>query len=375
MRSQFGRPQLQDGNPFNDTISNSIVLYASQPVQPVYIDGLEGLDLCSTESNCGQTTCVLNNGWFNGVLDDIDWRANSGASPSPTTGPTNDQNIGDSTGKYLYLESSDCFNQWANLYSPCFDLSDTKSPKFQFWFHMRGATIGILHLDIYSVKNRAWSASPIFTLIGEQSVTWRMQQIDLGGYVGDTVLLRFRGNSGQSFFGDMALDHFRLGDLPTAGFGFSQLGGGDSLTVQFTDSSKAATSTTLSFGDGTLIQTTDTTYTYANFGVYTIRQVASNFCGTDTAFQTLELYPTGISDPRSVPMRLFPNPTRSVITLSFDQPAQLKYTLTNTKGQVVKTGFVSAPRSEIDLSGLPSGIYSLETSAPLHHQVYRVVKQ
>ncbi len=82
------------------------------------------MSLCGTDMNCMTEICPLDNGWenlSNGEEDDIDWRVNTGSTPSTGTGPSSDVS---GTGNYLYLEASGgCNGLEALLVSPCIDLS------------------------------------------------------------------------------------------------------------------------------------------------------------------------------------------------------------------------------------------------------------
>jgi len=197
-----------DGNPFNDTLTATI-----QTVQGVYTvpwtEDFETFDLCPTVNNCEVTICPMSDGFFNeanGNVDDIDWRTNEGPTPTPDTGPDMDHNPGTPTGNYLYTEASGgCQSRLAQLVSPCIDLASTTNPRLNFWYHMYGADIGELHVDIYD--NGVWTNDIIPAITGDQGDNWFKATVDLSPYIGNTVKFRWRGITGaNTSASDIAID-------------------------------------------------------------------------------------------------------------------------------------------------------------------------
>ncbi len=169
-------------------------------------DDFESYALCSTSSDCGATTCTLTGGQWtnltNGVEDDIDWRLDEGGTPSSNTGPATDHVPGTATGNYLYTEASSCNGQRAVLQSPCIALDQAYT--FSFAYHMNGVDMGELHLDI--AAGGAWQEDVTPALIGDQGAAWVVRTVDLSGFTGSAVKLRFRAITGPGFTSDMALD-------------------------------------------------------------------------------------------------------------------------------------------------------------------------
>ena len=203
-----------DGFNTNDT---TVFVIAPEPggaLSLPYIQDFEAFDLCGTASNCEGEICPLTEGWINlpnGTSDDIDWRVNQGSTPTNGTGPVLDHRPGTLTGKYLYLESSGgCNEAMAALVTPCFDLGQAGLPELSFWYHMLGADIGSLHLDINIAGN--WVEDIIPPLVGQQGNNWLQRKVDLSAYVGQVVSFRFRGETGTGFNGDIALDDITLYD-------------------------------------------------------------------------------------------------------------------------------------------------------------------
>jgi subtilisin family serine protease len=173
-----------------------------------YTEDFEGETLCGT--SCG-TSCLLTGYWTNNLNDDIDWTVDSGGTPSSSTGPATDHNPGTSAGKYLYTESSStCIDSEAVLNGPCFDLSSLDSPELRFWYHMYGAAMGSLTVEISDNNCASWTE--VWTLAGNQGNSWQEAVVDLSAYGGSVIKVRFIGLTGSSFTSDMAIDDIQIVD-------------------------------------------------------------------------------------------------------------------------------------------------------------------
>ncbi|UCG15166.1 MAG: hypothetical protein JSV19_07690, partial [Phycisphaerales bacterium] len=168
---------------------------------------------CQSEGDCCPTTVSTYphvqdfeaglGDWVNAMLDDIDWTWDSGGTPSSGTGPSGDHTTG--SGYYAYTESSSSGypNKTAILNSPCFDLSPLTTPEITFWYHMYGATMGELNVEVSDDDCATWTT--LWTLAGDQGNQWFPGLIDLSAYSG-TIKIRFRGVTGTSYTSDMAID-------------------------------------------------------------------------------------------------------------------------------------------------------------------------
>ncbi len=195
----------------NDT---TVFNYNYAPTYTIpYSENFNSFSNCSTDSDCEETECSLGNGYTNlenGVKDDIDWRTNTGSTPSNGTGPSGDHTSG--FGKYLYLESSgNCYNQIASFISPCIDLGTTVAyPFVTFWYHLYGgASIDSLTVDVFDGVN--WNNS-LFKIEGNQSNNWNRGTVDLTPFTGKVVKLRFNGGTGAFWNTDMAVDDINISD-------------------------------------------------------------------------------------------------------------------------------------------------------------------
>lgn len=230
-----------DDNASNDSLASAITIYTSQSVNFPYSHDFENFSLCGTANDCGNTTCSLANGWVNPanfVFDDIDWRTNSGGTASGSTGPSSDHTLGTSAGKYLYLEASGgCDSNLATLLSPCIDLTSATSPIFEFWYHMNGANMGVLSVDVFDGSE--WHSN-LFRIAGNQGGSWQKGTINLLQFAGQTIVVRINGKTGDDFTSDIAIDDINLFEnlaSPISSFGMNNSVTCIDGTVEISDNS------------------------------------------------------------------------------------------------------------------------------------------
>ena len=147
-----------------------------------------------------------NSPWTDVTGDDIDWYRHKGVTASGSTGPSKaSQGI-----YYSYIESSspNYPNKRAYLLSPQYDLSNIDHAVLSFDYHMYGATMGSLTLEVSANGGGNWDN--LWSASGNQGDTWHTEKIDLDGYAGTPILLRFNGVTGTSYTSDMAVDNIIL---------------------------------------------------------------------------------------------------------------------------------------------------------------------
>lgn len=146
--------------------------------------------------------------------------------------------------------------------------------------------------------------------------------------------------------------------LPDASFTFSNV---DHL-VTFTNTSPEADTYSWNFGDGNTSSLENPVHDYQVNGVYDSYLVAYNFCGTDTAYMTIDLSFIGLTEQTiSHELKLYPNPTRSDVMiegLNTDSEGTI-ITITNSQGAVVLRKTFNQVKNGItlDMSGLMNGAY------------------
>lgn len=150
----------------------------------------------------------------NNGIGNPSWRAGTSGTPSVNTGPSGDNTTG--SGIYLYTEATSpaVAGDTVMLYSPTIDVSGLSSPMLEFYYHMYGQAMGILHVDVFD--GTSWTRD-VSTISGEQQSSnldpFTIEQVSLAAFSG-TVQLRFRGemgpitgiSTGSTFYGDMAID-------------------------------------------------------------------------------------------------------------------------------------------------------------------------
>jgi len=145
--------------------------------------------------------------WTQDTGDDFDWKNLSGDTPSSNTGPDNSHG----GSYYMYTEASNprSSGDIANLESPCFNIVTATAAQFSFWYHMYGANMGTLYVEL-STDNGATFPNIIHTLSGEDQTSnadaWKQVNINLAAYLGNTIKIRFRGARGTDYTGDIAID-------------------------------------------------------------------------------------------------------------------------------------------------------------------------
>lgn len=214
----------KDQNHYNDSLSEVVILLPGTSITPPYSQDFESFSTCATTSNCSQGECTLINGWANAEniqIDDIDWRVNSGSTPSSGTGPNLDANPGTVFGKYLYLEASgNCDSSEALLMSPCIDLTASisgSSASASFDYHMYGTEIGKLSVDIITQEKVILNAIP--TINQDLGNVWNRGTVNLTPYIGEKIIVRFRGKTGDGYRSDIAIDNFAVS---TSGVGLDE---------------------------------------------------------------------------------------------------------------------------------------------------------
>jgi hypothetical protein len=164
----------------------------------------------------------LGNCWTTTPTTGFRWESenSTGANENSTlTGPFTDHTLAPGSGGiYMYTESSSgVTGDIAYLNSPFVDLSGMSFPVVNFWYHMYGATMGSLSLEIND--GSGWTT--LTTITGQQQTAggddWNKVSVDLFDYSG-VVSFRFAGVRGTSFTSDMSLDDVSISEAPTCDF-------------------------------------------------------------------------------------------------------------------------------------------------------------
>jgi len=204
--------------------------------------------------------------WTQGTADNSDWTRQTNGTPSGSTGPS-----GANGGSYyLFTESSNPnFNYTFNLKSPCFDLTSATSAQFSFYYHMFGVDMGNLNVELstdngLTFPTLLWSQNG--PVQGSNGAPWNLVNIDLSAYVGQTVLIRFRGVTGSNYRSDMAIDDISL----TATSSGPEINiQGNATTIVGGDTTPSTIDDT-DYGSLAVASTLDRTFTIQNLGTTTL---------------------------------------------------------------------------------------------------------
>jgi len=175
-----------------------------------FSDNFEAFTAVNTfvEENCWSATASGNT--FDWNVDD------NGSTPSSNTGPV----AAFSGTTYFYTEASGAgTGDIAELVSPIIDYSALTAPSISFYYHMFGAQIGTLHVDVND--GTGW-INDVDMIVGQQQIAqaddWIQRIIDVSaitGLTGTELSVRFRAESNGSFEGDISIDDFRVDEIPT----------------------------------------------------------------------------------------------------------------------------------------------------------------
>lgn len=135
-----------------------------------------------------------------------------------TTGPSADHTSG--TGKFLYTHrtfGTVVQSDNGTVVSPLINTVPLNTPELSFWYHLFGADIDSLVLEVFD--GSSWSRE--FSLAGQQQVSktdpWKEAIVDISAYANDTIKVRFTGyrNSTFAFNSAIAIDDLSVHEQPS----------------------------------------------------------------------------------------------------------------------------------------------------------------
>jgi hypothetical protein len=152
------------------------------------------------------------------------------------------------------------------------------------------------------------------------------------------------------------------GNIPVASFSSHVI---DSA-VTFTSTSINGSSFSWKFGDGTTGSGATTSHTYHAPGNYLVTLTITDHCKTDSFrnYVSVIMAPTGISPADEHTVKIYPNPSSTVIHIDLGDMdiKDAVITLANALGQTVRRTVPSTALSSISVSDLPAGAYTLSVS-------------
>lgn len=161
---------------------------------------------------------------------------------------------------------------------------------------------------------------------------------------------------------------------PVAGFTSSALA---MPTVTFENTSTGATSNAWNFGDGSTGTDPNPTHTYQNNGTFTVTQIVTNSCGSDTASEDVTI--TGVfigTVSNDLQFSVYPNPSEGIFTVTLANSTGVASTISvyDFSGKRVYEETISGiAEKKLDLSALPKGVYTLHLNSEKSNGVQKLV--
>ncbi|GAB4253158.1 MAG: hypothetical protein Kow0079_08530 [Vicingaceae bacterium] len=189
----------------------------------------------NVEAHNATTSLTTSNCWIATQSGAYSWDiSGTGTTPSTGTGPLNAY----SGTKFFFTEASyGSVGDVAELYTPYLDLTTATNPVLKFYYHMFGADMGDLYIDIF---NGSWTT--LDSIKGQQqnaqSDPWLLKSINLNSFVGAQIQVRFRAVSAGTYQGDMAIDDISIIEAPAndiTAIGLNISNGGCGLGAQILD--------------------------------------------------------------------------------------------------------------------------------------------
>lgn len=280
-----------DPNTSNDTLTIELNIYPSSIIlTDIWEENFDDFQNCSVAWGCESISCSLADDWFNvpnEFGDDIDWRTHNFSTETAQTGPTADYPTGQ--GKYLYLEGSGnggsgCQFRTALLQSPCIDLTSAGKAYLNFWYHAFGSNIGELRLDV--VVNGKLTKDIMPAITGNQGDQWFEANVDLSSFVGNKVMLVFRGSTANGFRSDLAIDFITMTTAPKIDFTVSDTLVCKDQLVHLENTSIGATNyewtiqpSSFQLAQGTSLNSFEPILSFLSPGFYSIQLNATNSQG------------------------------------------------------------------------------------------------
>ncbi|MGB3590267.1 MAG: choice-of-anchor J domain-containing protein [Nonlabens sp.] len=181
---------------------------------PIAAPFLEDVEAFATTQGLTNENC-----WSDVSATAYDWAVEDGSTTSSATGPD-----GPFMGtRYFYVEASNGSNgDTATLWSPQVDLSALAAPALSFRYHMYGAFITSLDVNISIDGGATFTTTPIFQLVGPQQFDeldpWLEAIVDLSAYANETVIVSFSNTKGpgpgNTYESDVSLDNISFDEAP-----------------------------------------------------------------------------------------------------------------------------------------------------------------
>ncbi len=217
-----------DPNTSNDTLGAFFIEHIAPITQFPHIQTFDGPGWAAGNGTSGNPGTFNTPDWEAIPLPataDYAWHVGSALTPTFTTGPRWNRTR---SGNYLYTEASYGNNGPAALFGTtrCVDLSALTNPVLTFWYHMFGADINILNVQVVPNGSNNWQTVAGAPISGAQQSDetddWKYKMVDLSAYAGDVVKIRILGRkTGSGALADIAIDDLMIYNRPATDVGVS----------------------------------------------------------------------------------------------------------------------------------------------------------
>lgn len=158
------------------------------------------------------------------------WQVGEELTSTRSTGPRDGFYFG---GKYLYTEADGSSNQVETYFrSVCFDLTGMTAPTMDFFYHMYGANISRLELQVSleSEDNQTWNTIPNSAIFGGSNQSnelgdWKLHRVSLATWAGQKIKLRFAAirSTTPGVAADIAIDQMMVYDKIASDLGVTSI--------------------------------------------------------------------------------------------------------------------------------------------------------
>jgi MAM domain, meprin/A5/mu/Secretion system C-terminal sorting domain/Pregnancy-associated plasma protein-A len=163
--------------------------------------------VCSTYYNTFPWTGSMESNF--GIFERVNgyqtnWVRRSSPTANPNTGP--DQAYHGS--QYAFINSGNGQRTAVLRTKDCLNLLAVNNPVFEFYYHMFGAQMGVLYVEISIDNGTTWTT--VWTMSGNQGNQWQKASISLQPYNTGATRIRLRGVANAQT-SDMAIDALYIG--------------------------------------------------------------------------------------------------------------------------------------------------------------------
>lgn len=222
------------------------------------------------------------------------WGTRTGTTAGFASGPSSA--VG-GNGNYIFTEASNGLAGDSAVFdSPMIDLSMIIDPYLTFSYHMYGANVDSLNVQISNDGGNTFDS--LLTIVGQQQFDndddWIDTAINLSNYINDTVVIRF-WNIKTSFDDDIAIDQFSiLSCIPDGGIDneidLCRLDESIDLNDQITINQGGGK---WSYPANESLITNDVIFNVSSLpdGVHEVYYIVPGACEDDTTTLTIDLFP------------------------------------------------------------------------------------